>query len=307
MGDHGIGAIDLVRAILPEGLELAFVPITFLGDPWLLLIGLFVVFWLNDRRAGGAALGLAAAGAGVIIGLKAVFALERPSVGPPVAAETIPTIVRPLYHEVISPDSTAFPSGHAMGSTVAWVGGARVIPIGDRRLRYAVAGSVVTLVGISRVVIGVHFAADVVGGIVFGLAFVAGMLWLVERLPVDRWTGLFGLTLVAGVAGLWLTGGGTDAQLVTGAGLGGLATRYSSIAIPDRPWPVSPSGIALVGVGVAVLVGPVLGAVALGVPGGHLVGMGIGVAGALALPAGIEGLRTRARPRATHSESGEGD
>lgn len=287
MGDHSIGAIEFLRSVLPESLELAFVPITYLGDPWILLFGLLFAYWFLDRRDGGSMLGLAAAGAGAILCLKVLVALERPAVGPPVPAELAPAFLRPLYADVFQPGGEAFPSGHAMGATVAWGGAAWLIDVGQRRTRVAVAGVAVALVAVSRVVLGVHFAADVVGGVLIGAAFLVGAVLAVDRLGVDRWTAFFGLATVLGFAGVALTGGGTDAQLVAGAGVAGLAVRYG-LDVPDRAWGRSLRGFAAAPVGIALLLGPVLVARSLGVPGGIFAGMALGVGAAVALPVAVD-------------------
>lgn len=83
--------------------------------------------------------------------------------------------------EVDHPVSTAFghsfPSGHAMHSTI--VLGAVFLAVGwsDSRLRRRAAGlataAAVLLVGTSRLLLGVHFLTDVLGG------FALGATWLV--------------------------------------------------------------------------------------------------------------------------------
>lgn len=84
----------------------------------------------------------------------------------------------------------SFPSGHAMGSTISY--GALLLAflpvVPPRRRRLAIAATVVLVLTIaaSRVVLGVHFLSDVVGGCVLGLAWLAAAvaafrLWRADR------------------------------------------------------------------------------------------------------------------------------
>jgi undecaprenyl-diphosphatase len=87
----------------------------------------------------------------------------------------------------------SFPSGHATTSAavalalivVAW-------PVASRAVRCLVAVMVLLLavaVGFSRMIIGVHFLSDVVGGWLGAVAVVAGATALLRSGPVSRWTG----------------------------------------------------------------------------------------------------------------------
>jgi membrane-associated phospholipid phosphatase len=78
-------------------------------------------------------------------------------------------------HPLDTAFGTSFPSGHAMASTITY--GALVLvflPVLGRRSRLvAIAASIVVvlLIGSSRLLLGVHFISDVVGGYVLGLAW----------------------------------------------------------------------------------------------------------------------------------------
>ncbi len=95
----------------------------------------------------------------------------------------------------------SFPSGHAMSSTVTY--GALLLvflPVLSRRARIAAfAGTIVLvlLIGLSRLLLGVHFISDVVAGYVLGLAWLIGAtaafsIWRTEegKEPVHPTEGL---------------------------------------------------------------------------------------------------------------------
>jgi undecaprenyl-diphosphatase len=83
---------------------------------------------------------------------------------------------RPLVdHPIDTAFGTSFPSGHAMASTLTY--GALLLvflPVLSRRWRWIAEVGALTLVvaiGSSRLLLGVHFVTDVVGGYVLGVAW----------------------------------------------------------------------------------------------------------------------------------------
>jgi len=74
-------------------------------------------------------------------------------------------------------DDFGFPSGHVQSHTVLW--GAAALLWDDRRLA-RLAPWAVLLMAVSRMHLGRHFLADVIGGAVMGLLFVLG-LWIARR------------------------------------------------------------------------------------------------------------------------------
>jgi undecaprenyl-diphosphatase len=85
-----------------------------------------------------------------------------------------PAIEDPLVHAF----GKGFPSGHAMSSTVTY--GALLLvflPILSRRARIAAFAATIVLlllIGLSRLLLGVHFISDVIAGYVLGLAWLIG-------------------------------------------------------------------------------------------------------------------------------------
>jgi undecaprenyl-diphosphatase len=86
---------------------------------------------------------------------------------------------RPVFsHPVATAGGGSFPSGHTAGSAALY--GILVLLL-VRRLLVIIAATVFVLaVGASRVVLGVHYLSDVVGGLALGLAVAAGTLLLTD-------------------------------------------------------------------------------------------------------------------------------
>ncbi len=189
---------------LPDVLVDAVVLLTQLGDPWFVLVAvaLFYLFG-RDRRRGALAVALVMAALALVLALKNLFAFPRP-----------PAAVR-----LTAADGFGFPSGHAVGSTVAWGALAVLADVWTRRRRLLTAGAVVAAVSASRVVLGVHYVADVVVGVAVGLALLAGTLRVARGDPARAFL-VAAVIAVAAVA----VGGGDDAAASVGATVGaGLA------------------------------------------------------------------------------------
>jgi membrane-associated phospholipid phosphatase len=209
---RGLGELAVVSGLPPVVVDL-FGLLTRLGDPWVFLGTLAVLYAVADRlgldrRAVGFVFATAFVALGVTLALKSAFALPRP----PGALET----------------GYGFPSGHALGTTVVWGTAAVVIDAGRRRTRLAFAGVVVLLVALSRVVIGVHYLVDVVVGTVVGVAVIGVALALavgprrggddaLSHATVDR---VFALAAVSALVALAVSDT-PDTLLTVGAALGG--------------------------------------------------------------------------------------
>lgn len=90
--------------------------------------------------------------------------------------------VRPEFDaQLVHVNSLSFPSGHAANSLTAWLLFAcLVVPAHFRSAAIAVAFIIALTVGATRVLLGVHWLSDVVGG------WAAGLLAVMLALAADR-------------------------------------------------------------------------------------------------------------------------
>jgi len=161
-------ATDRIHRLLTSETLPLFKDITWFGSPGIWVVSLSVGALLLWRRQWlHVAIGIGAVGGGGLLDeiVKELFAHPRPIFpGPPVL------VMR----------SYSFPSGHSMSSLItygllvyfAW------LALDDRWARLVLlAGLVVwiALIGFSRVILGVHFVGDVIGGWTLGGAWLA--LW----------------------------------------------------------------------------------------------------------------------------------
>jgi undecaprenyl-diphosphatase len=148
---------------------------TALGDPTVLIIGGFLVgAWLWREGRGRFAAGLLLViliGRGLTEAQKYWIARARPDIEP---------------HLVVV-KTWSFPSGHATSSMIFYLALALAIaPVGRRRIAAAAAIVLSLLIGVSRVMLGVHWPSDVIGGWCLGLLGVLVTLRPAERLFRNR-------------------------------------------------------------------------------------------------------------------------
>lgn len=158
-----------MRGALDERATAAFAALTHLGDTATLATLAVVValaLWFARQRTLAVGWALALAGQGLLtLLLKAVFSRVRPlHAGEPLAS------------------GWSFPSGHTLGATVAWgmlaYVALRLLPPRWHLPAVIAAAALTWLVGVSRVVVGVHHPSDVLAG------FALGGAWLVAAVVV---------------------------------------------------------------------------------------------------------------------------
>jgi len=145
---------------------------TLLGQPPVLItLGFIAAAWLWWRHWPGyavAVLVVTLAGRGLAEVQKFTVERSRPMIVPHLVNEHTPS----------------FPSGHATSSMIVYFTLALVLSPDDRRARLAVTAAIALsfLIGISRLMLGVHWPSDVIAGWSFGAFWVLAILPLAERI-----------------------------------------------------------------------------------------------------------------------------
>lgn len=159
-----------IQSYTSEWLVVFFSAVTFLGNEEFYLVLLPLVYWCIDRQIGIRLGFLSLFSAWVNSVFKYLFAIPRPA---------DPRLDLP--HPETSP---SFPSGHAQGAVVNW--GYLAYSFRNRIL-WIVAVLLIVAIGLSRMVLGVHFPQDIIGGYLIGLVLLLGYVWLEPT--VSRWLG----------------------------------------------------------------------------------------------------------------------
>jgi len=134
-------------------LDTLFKTLTTLGAEQAFLLLLPLIFWCVDKRQGARLGALLMLSAYFNYALKDLFDQPRPSL----------ERVKVLAEET----SPGLPSGHSQNSVAVY----GYLAAQLRRPRaWVVAGLVALVVGVSRIYLGVHFASDVLGGWLVGMA-----------------------------------------------------------------------------------------------------------------------------------------
>lgn len=263
---RGVGATALVAEAIPASVVPVLVLLTGLGDPAFLaaLVILLYVFGpryeLLGRRPAATVVAITLFALSATIFLKYGFDMPRPP----------PDVM------LIPEDGAGFPSGHATGAAATYVGLAAFLDGPSRSTRYGVAGVLVVMVALTRVLLGVHYLVDVVAGVIVGVLAVVAVRWVAE----EGLTKAFAMAVPVAVAGTLLAPTVENALLaglVSGATLGWwLASERGTDekASTAKQATVLVTGIALLGLGyvsgvpvVAGLAGAGSGALFLAAPG----------------------------------------
>ncbi|NHN47973.1 phosphatase PAP2 family protein [Halostella sp. JP-L12] len=186
--DRGIGVTEVLHASATDPVLVLFALLTQLGDVWFLFLlgGVLYVAgdefprWGIDRRRGLFVLGLLLTYVALIGVLKEFFLLPRPpGASDPPVVQWIPSVLQGVFTSITTGEGPGFPSGHALGSTMVW-GGFALVVVEDElsRVWLGLAGVVVGIVSVSRLVLGVHYLVDIVAGAGLGLV-VLGVLYVI--------------------------------------------------------------------------------------------------------------------------------
>lgn len=169
----GIAVIHAFQTIACPAITALAQAFTFLGEPWIYLAVIPLLFWCVDERRGArVALALLISN-GIVSAIKVTLAVPRPG------------RFDPSVELITPPDPWSTPSGHSSGSAVLWplamldrnryeagTNGRAAKRLAPRLApRLAVAIGIPLLVGLSRVYLGVHYPTDVLFGWAIGAAF----------------------------------------------------------------------------------------------------------------------------------------
>ena len=145
---------------------------TKIGDGVVLsVLAILTAAWLAARRRRRTALLLVMVFGGrfLVEFQKLIFNRPRPGISP----------------HLVATDSYSFPSGHAANAMITYLAIALLVPVAQRNRAIAVGlGLALALqVGVSRVMLGVHWASDVIGGWAFALLWIMTCMRLASARP----------------------------------------------------------------------------------------------------------------------------
>lgn len=209
--------------------------VTDLGGVTAVMVLLAVLYWVFDREQSALVVSYIVAGGAVVLLLKLGFALPRPEV----------ELVAREY------DQYGFPSGHAFTATVVYGGLVQVFRRYRSPVTTAAVAVLVAAIALSRVVIGVHYLADVIAGVAIGVVFLLVMGRITDGEPVRGFAVAVVLGVLAAVAAALASAELSLAVVSLGSALGGLAAASVLEKIP--PLRSRREGVALVVVGLVYL------------------------------------------------------
>jgi len=160
--------IEILQSLFAHEFDWIFVAITLLGNDMFLAGLSALVYWCSDKSRGRIVTYVLFFGAYLNFFLKILVPWPRP----------------PVELRMIEKNETSygFPSGHVQDSTTFWTW----IALDLRRWTLAALGvAIVAAVGISRIYLGVHYPAQVIGGYTIGLVVAVIGMFLMQYLPAQ--------------------------------------------------------------------------------------------------------------------------
>lgn len=157
--------------------EYFFRAFTFLGDDEFFMILLPVIYWNLNKSLGF--------WTSVVLLVSALFTSDIP--------KAITKLPRPVVAGVETPLDYSFPSGHTSCAVTVW--GYLAVML-RRRWFWIWTVVAVILIGFSRNMLGYHYLGDVLGGIAFGIVFLALFLWVSVLFYEKGWLEKFSFPLL---------------------------------------------------------------------------------------------------------------
>jgi membrane-associated phospholipid phosphatase len=257
---HGWGVTEALAA-LPEWVTPLFALLTQLADAWFVFAGLTLLYLLADgrlasepRRTTGVLLALGICTIAATVTFKTAFGIHRPvGAGSATPPTWLPTLLNPVFVDFATGDGFGFPSGHATTSSIVYGGLALYLDeLWDRRRRIVAAAGVVGIVGLARLVLGVHHLPDVFAGIATGLTVLLTVRWIAGRDPERAFLAAGALGALSIVAALVFAPEHPEellkAAIALGAGFGAaVAWRRTGGELPPVPVRIAVPGGAVLG------------------------------------------------------------
>jgi undecaprenyl-diphosphatase len=155
-------ALNLRRGVSADWLVIMMQAISWIGggvQRYIMIVLLTIALWRWWGWGAGLAMGLASLASSIASdAMKVFFARVRPD----------------LVAQLDPISSPAFPSGHATNAAVVYILFIMLVPQARHPAWQALAAIMIVLTGISRIMLGVHWPTDVVGGWMLGSAFALG-------------------------------------------------------------------------------------------------------------------------------------
>lgn len=180
--------IKLIQSISNPVLDLFFQLVTMMGEDTFFIFVTAVVYWCIDKELGYKLGFVTLTSASINFGIKDLLKIPRPIGEPGIRSLRIHTA-----------EGYSFPSGHTQNTSTIWT----FFMMHFRRgWLYAIGACMILLVGISRLYLGVHTPADVIGGIIIGSLWVT--VWgLIYEVSVKRRAGwILAAAVALAIAGM---------------------------------------------------------------------------------------------------------
>ena len=150
----GTEIIEALQSALSPTLDLLFILFTLLGEDYIYMSLIAIMYWCFNKRAGVQISYVLLVSAYLNYWLKMSFKMDKP----------------PSKYRIILKDdiSYGFPSGHAQSAATFWGWAGLKIRKAWMRILFF---TLIFLIGLSRIYLGVHYLGDVLGGMLFGAVF----------------------------------------------------------------------------------------------------------------------------------------
>lgn len=163
--------LDILRAIQSIGnpsLDVLFQLITILGEQTIIVVIMVSIYWSYDKVLGEYIVYSSLTGVLVNNSIKDIFKMQRP-----IGEDGIRSL------RVETATGYSFPSGHTQQATTFY---GSLFMYTKKKWLYILSIIVITLVGFSRMYLGVHYPKDVLFGVIFGVLTIIITNYLFKRI-----------------------------------------------------------------------------------------------------------------------------